>query len=45
LRHDWVILDSLYEDVQDLAELMREKQEKAQKNYLSIMPKYNGRKK
>lgn len=45
LSHDWIIYDDLHDNLEHLAEQMKEKQEKAQKNYLSMMPKYNGGKK
>lgn len=43
IPHDWIILDEI-EDI-PIREKMLEKQEKAQKNYLNIVPKYNGGKK
>lgn len=45
LSHDWIIIDELHDSIKDMADLMKEQQEKAQKNYLSMMPKYNGGKK
>lgn len=45
LSHDWIVYDDLHDNIADMAEHMKEKQEKAQKNYLSMMPKYNGGKK